>query len=85
MRQGIQVLAALGFLAGAGVMVTATTYAQTAGGDRRDDRRDDRQDSRAQKQACKAGDEKARPECRQQKRDTKHDDTPATTTPAAPK
>ena len=57
MRQRMPVLTALAFLAGAGVMVTATTYAQTSGGDRRDDRRDNRQGSRAQKQACKAGDE----------------------------
>ena len=59
MRQKMQVLTALAVLAGAGVMVTATTYAQTSGGDRRDDRRDNRQGSRAQKQACKAGDENA--------------------------
>jgi hypothetical protein len=85
MKHGMQVLAALAFLASAGMLVTATTYAQTAGGDRRDDRRDDRQDSRAQKQACKAGDEKSRPECRQQKRDTKHDASPAPASPAPPK
>ena len=40
MRQRMPVLTALALLAGAGVMVTATTYAQTSGGDRRDDRRD---------------------------------------------
>ena len=76
MRHGISVLTALVFLAGAGVMVTATTDAQTSGGDRRDDRRDDRQGARAQKKACKAGDEKSRSECRKEKRDTKHADSP---------
>jgi hypothetical protein len=81
MRRGIPVLTALAVLAGAGLMVTATTYAQTSGGDRRDDRRDDRQGSRAQKKACKAGDEKSRSECRQEKRDTKHGDSPPATSP----
>jgi hypothetical protein len=71
MRQSMPVLTALAFLAGAGVMVTATVYAQTAGMENRDDRRDNRQGSRAVKQACKAGDEKSRPECRQTKRDVK--------------
>ena len=81
MRQGMPVLIALAFLAGAGLMVTATTYAQTSGGHRRDVRRDDRQGSRAQKQACKAGDEKSRAECRQGKRETKHGDSPPTSSP----
>ena len=76
MTQRMPVLTALAFLAGAGVMVTATTYAQTSGGNRRDDRRDNRQGSRAQKQACKAGDEKSRPECRQQKRAVKQQGRP---------
>ena len=84
MRQRMRVLTALGFLAGAGVMVTATTYAQTSGMDRRDDRRDNRQGSRSQKQACKAGDEKSRPECRQEKRETKHQDSPPTSSPTPP-
>src|SRR6516165_6349855 len=81
MRRGIPVLTALALLAGAGVMVTATTYAQTSGGDRRDDRRDNRQGSRAQKQACKAGDEKSRSECRHEKRDTKHGNSPPQAVP----
>jgi chloramphenicol 3-O-phosphotransferase len=72
MSQKMSVLAALAVLAGAGVMMAGTTYAQTSGMERRDDRRDDRQSGRAAKQACKAGDEKSRPECRQQKRATKH-------------
>ena len=84
MTQRMPVLTALAFLAGAGVMVTATTYAQTTGGDRRDDRRDTRQGSREQKQDCKAGDEKSRPECRQEKRDTKHGDSPPTSSPTPP-
>lgn len=82
MRHGMPVLTALIFLAGAGLMVTATTYAQTSGGERRDDRRDDRQGARAQKKACKAGDEKSRSECRKEKRDTKHSDSPPTASPA---
>ena len=81
MRQKMPVLTALALLAGASVMVTATTYAQTSGGDRRDDRRDNRQDSRAQKKACKAGDEKSRSDCRQEKRDTKHGSSPPTSSP----
>ena len=84
MTQGIPVLTALALLAGAGVMVTATAYAQTSGGDRRDDRRDTRQGSRAQKQACKAGDEKSRSDCRQEKRDTKHGNSPPASSPTAP-
>ena len=81
MRQRMPVLTALAFLAGAGVMVTAATYAQTSGGDRRDDRRDNRQGARAQKQACKAGDEKSCSECRHEKRETKHSDSPPTSSP----
>lgn len=72
MSQRVSVFAALAVLAGAGVMVSASAYAQTSGMERRDDRRDDRQSGRAAKQACKAGDEKSRPECRQMKRATKH-------------
>ena len=86
MSHKMSVLAALALLAGAGVMVTATTYAQTSGGDRRDDRRDDRQGARSEKKACKAGDEKSRAECRQQKRTTKHSsDQPAPATQTPPK
>ena len=90
MRQGIPVLTAWVLFAGLGVMVSASTYAQTSGMDRRDDRRDNRQGARSEKQACKAGDEKSRAECRQHKRDTKHGETapaaspaPATTSPPA--
>jgi uncharacterized membrane protein len=70
------VLALLAFLAGAGVMVTVTTYAQTSGMHRREDRRNNRQTSRAVKQACKASDQKSRPECRQQKRAVKQQGRP---------
>jgi len=76
MRQRMPALAACALLAGAGVMVTVTTYAQTSGMQRRDDRRDNRQGSRAQKQACKAADQKSRPECRQDKRQAKQEGRP---------
>lgn len=66
-------LAALGIVSMSGAFVSATSYAETQGMDRRDDRSDTRQDSRDEKQECRAGDENSRAECRQDKRDTKQD------------
>lgn len=86
MRNTMSVLAALALLGGAGVMVTATCYAQTQGMDRRDDRRDNRQDARSTKQDCKANDEKSRAGCRQEKRTAKHTpDKPAPASSTPPK
>lgn len=73
MKQDRLIFAALALVATAGVMMTATAYAQTSGMERRGDRRDNREEGREEKAACKAGDEKSRPECRQDKRDTKQE------------
>ena len=86
MRHRMSVLAALALFVGAGVMVTATSYAQTQGMERRDDRRDNRLDARSTKQDCKANDEKSRAGCRQEKRHAKHTpDQPAPANQAPPK
>jgi uncharacterized membrane protein len=76
MRQRMPVFALLAILAGAGVMVTETTDAQTSGMQRRDDRRSNRQTSRSVKQACKASGQASRPECRQTKRAVKQQGRP---------
>jgi hypothetical protein len=89
----LKILGALAVFAtaGSGLAIGAcpqTAKAQTQGMERRDERRDTRQTSRDVKQACNAGDEKSRAECRQGKHDVKqagrHDETPATATPATP-
>jgi hypothetical protein len=59
---------------GVSSVVATTSYAQTAGVERRGDRREDRQGARDEKHECKAGDEKTRPECRQDKREGKQED-----------
>jgi len=70
------VFALLAILAGAGVLVTVTTDAQTTGMQRRDDRRNNRQTSRSVKQACNASGQHTRPECRQHKRAVKQQGRP---------
>jgi len=74
MQRKTTMLAFVGALATASVLVATTSYAQTSGTERRGERREDRQGARDEKQACKAGDEATRPECRQDKRDTKQED-----------
>jgi hypothetical protein len=57
--------------------LTAPSYAQTQGADKRQDARDTKQDGRKDaregKAECKKGEEKTRAECRQDKRDVKED------------
>jgi uncharacterized membrane protein len=63
-------------LAGAAVMVTETTDAQTSGMQRRDDRRSNRQTSRSVKHACNASGQSSRSGCRQHKRAVKQQGRP---------
>ena len=76
MRQRMPVFALLAILAGAGVMVSVTTDAQTSGMQRREDRRSNRETSRSVKHACNASGQRSRPECRQQKRAVKQQGRP---------
>lgn len=73
MHHKATMLAVVGALATASVLVATTSYAQTSGMERRGERRENRDGARDEKRECKAGDEKTRPECRQDKRDTKQE------------